>query len=54
MRPRQCYTPLLAFKFTIVLLHSLFTNEDHASFQLLYHDTEGKQGEGHDDNRLHH
>ena len=34
MPPHQCYTPLLAFKSTIVLLHILFTHKDHASFQL--------------------
>ncbi len=54
MPPPRSYTPLLAFKFETVPLHSLFTNKDHASFPLLYHDEKGKQGEDHDDNRLHH
>jgi len=54
MPPRRSYTPLLAFKFETVPLHSLFTNKDHASSRLLYHDMKGKQGEDHDDNRLHH
>ncbi len=43
MPPRRSYTPLLAFKFETAPLHSLFTNKEHASFQLLYHDMKGKQ-----------
>lgn len=43
MPPPRSYTPLLAFKFETVPLHSLFTNKDHASFPLLYHDEKGKQ-----------
>ncbi len=54
MPSRRSDTPLLAFKFETAPLHSLFTNKEHASFQLLYHDATGKKGEDHDDNRLHH